>query len=109
MITMPSLKDEARRTVERLVRRSSQREGGSDTHQLHLMEMNAFCRLTPSCVLRHLALSVLAAMKSISADCKCRSIADGAGPLRGNSPSGKSVSSPSRKNIPLNPTGKSLI
>ena len=32
--------------VERLVRRSSQSEGGSDTHQLHLMEMMGFAGST---------------------------------------------------------------
>jgi hypothetical protein len=32
--------------VERLVRRSSQSEGGSDTHQLHLMEMMGFASST---------------------------------------------------------------
>jgi hypothetical protein len=32
--------------AERLVRRSSQSEGGSDTHQLHLMEMMGFAGST---------------------------------------------------------------
>jgi hypothetical protein len=32
--------------VERLVRRSSQSEGGSDTHQLHLVEMIGFAGST---------------------------------------------------------------
>jgi len=34
------------RRVERLVRRSSQSEGGSDTHQLHLREMMGFAGST---------------------------------------------------------------
>jgi hypothetical protein len=44
------------------------------------------------------------------ADCGWRSIADeGTAFTRKNSPSGKSVSSPLRKNISLSPSGKSVV
>src|SRR5712691_6061709 len=39
--------------VERLVRRSSMSEGGSDTHQLHFTDMMGFARAQP--ILRPLA------------------------------------------------------
>jgi hypothetical protein len=63
-------------------------EGGSDTHQLHLMEMMGFAGST------------------YPTDFRC---SRGQGLARKNSLSGKSVSSPSRKNISLNLSGKSLI
>src|SRR6266550_9520115 len=41
------LTENAARRVERLVRRSSMSEGGSDTHQLHFTDMMGFARAQP--------------------------------------------------------------
>src|SRR5712664_3429156 len=43
-----------RSSMSDCVRRSSQSEGGSDTHQLHLMVMMGFAGLNPSYVLESL-------------------------------------------------------
>jgi len=108
--------------VERLVRRSSQSEGGSDTHQLHLKKMMGFAGSThPTyCVLR-----TRIGRDDLIDACACAVAArDGTSRLGGdevdisglqmqincgrgqgryaqNSPAGKSVSSPDAKNISL--------
>src|SRR5947207_10763636 len=89
--------------VERLVRRSSQSEGGSDTHQLKLAKMMGFATGSthPTCC----AIAPCGPASS-------RAQAKSSDPAATKQPDGqitKKLSSPSHKNIPLNPSGKSSL